>query len=142
MKKKHKTVTKQKQNLVLESALTKWSKVINQGLQWKCSYMFRFGASDLFDMAFLKKQNRNVLISSHILFIIALFCHISFSKLSIPQNTMKTVMFTKSLRRERWGTLLPFLHAKRTTSRHLHLSFLERAAHLIAYLPPAWPVEE
>lgn len=55
---------------------------------------------------------------------------------------MKTIMFTKSLRRERWGPLLPFLHAQQTTSRHLHLSFLERAAHLIAYVPPAWPVEE
>lgn len=55
----------------------------------------------IFLISFFKKQNRNVLIFSYILFIIALFCHLSFDKLSRPQNTMTTPMFTRGLWRAR-----------------------------------------
>ena len=69
-------------------------------------YVYAFGFL-IFLIWHLKKQDRNVLIFSFILFIAALFCHISFNQTTSPHNTLKTLRFTKSLQRTRQDTLLP-----------------------------------
>lgn len=69
-------------------------------------YVYMFGYL-IFLIWHFKKQNRNVLTFSFILFIIALFCHISFNNTISPQNTIKAIRFTESIWTARQDTLHP-----------------------------------